>query len=171
MKLPLASYVLLAALWLGCHKENGEKTGRSADDAVPVTIAAVALVPLDLTLPVVGTLFARDEATLGAEVEGSVEKTMAEFGDRVRAGQEIAQIDTTTYQALARQAAANLSRTRAAAANAEANLKRFQELRKENIASPSDLDKATAEAEQARAEVKAAEAAEAIARLNLQRSH
>src|ERR1051325_10444121 len=163
--------VLVALLWAGCHKETGEKTGRSGDDAVPVTIALVALVPLDRTLPVVGTLFAKDEATLGAEVEGAVEKTMAEFGDRVKAGQEIAQIDTTTYEALARQAAANLARTKAAAANAEANLKRLQELRRENIASPSDLDKATAEAEQARAEVKAGEAAEAIARLNLQRSH
>ena len=172
MKLIFVSATLLAALLLlGCHKENGEKPMRSGDDAVPVTVAPVALVPMDRTIPVVGTLFAKDEATLGAEVEGQVEKTMAEFGDRVQAGQAIAQIDTTTYDALAHQAAANVSRTKAAAANAEANLKRFQELRKANIASPSDLDKATAEAEQARAEVKAAEAAEAIARLNLQRSH
>src|ERR1051325_632476 len=119
MKLTFAFNLVLAVLLLlGCHKENGEATGRGGDDAVPVTVAPVALVPLDRTLPVVGTLFAKDEATLGAAVEGQVERTMAEFGDRVKAGQEIAQIDTTTYEALARQAAANLSRTKAAAANA-----------------------------------------------------
>jgi len=39
------------------------------------------------------------------------------------------------------------------------------------IASPSDLDKVEAAAEQAHAEVKAAEATESIARLNLGRSH
>src|SRR5439155_16486787 len=39
------------------------------------------------------------------------------------------------------------------------------------IASTSDLDQAVAAAEQARSEVSAAEAAEAIARLNLERSH
>ena len=51
------------------------------------------------------------------------------------------------------------------------NLKRAEELRKDNIASESDLDAAVAAAEQARAEVKADEAANAVAQLNLQRSH
>jgi membrane fusion protein (multidrug efflux system) len=108
---------------------------------------------------------------VSAEVEGRVEKTMAEFGDRLKAGQEIAQIDTTSYEAFARQSAANLAKARASATNAEQSLKRTQELRKDEIASLSDLDKAFADAEQARAEVKAAEAADAIAELNLGRSH
>jgi membrane fusion protein (multidrug efflux system) len=158
-------------LLVSCGKPNGDKPRRAADSAVPVTVAPVALVPLDRTIPVVGTLFAKDEATLGAEVEGQVEKTMVEFGDRVKSGETLAQIDTTTYDALARQSAANLTRAKATAANMEQNLRRVQELQKDKISSASDLDKATAEAEQARAEVKAAEAAEAIARLNLARSH
>ncbi len=44
-------------------------------------------------------------------------------------------------------------------------------MRKNNIASQSDLDAAVAAAEQARAEVNAAEAANAVAQLNLLRSH
>src|SRR5262249_53950971 len=116
------------------------------------------------------TLFAKDEATIGAEVEGKVEKTRVDFGDRVVAGQELALIDTTSYEALARQSAANLAKAKASALNAEANLKRTQELQKNNIASASQFDQATAEAEQARAEVQSAEAAEGIARLNLERS-
>ena len=126
---------------------------------------------MDRTLPVVGTLFAKDEATLGAEVEGKVEKSRVDFGDRVSAGQELALIDTASYEALARQSAANLAKAKATALNAERNLKRTQELHQQNVASASQLDQATSEAEQARAEVQSVEAADGIAQLNLQRSH
>src|SRR6185369_9185289 len=126
---------------------------------------------MDRALPVVGTLFAKDEATIGAQVEGQVEKTRVDFGDRVTVGQELALIDTTSYEAFARQSAANLEKAKAGALNAGQNLKRVQELQKEKISSASDLDAAVALAEQARADVKAAEAADAIAQLNLERSH
>ncbi len=125
---------------------------------------------MDKTLSVVGTLYPKDDATVSAEVEGKVEKTMAEFGDRLKSGQEIALIDTTSYDALLQQAAANVVKAKAAAANAEQNLKRIQTLQKEKISSASDLDATVAAAEQARAEVQAVEATAAIAKLNLQRS-
>jgi membrane fusion protein (multidrug efflux system) len=163
--------LLVSLLLVSCSKPNPAKGPRpSGETAIPVTVACVDTVPLDRALPVVGTLYAKDEATLAAEVEGRVEKTLVEFGDRINEGQLLAQIDTTTYEALARQATANLARARANGLNAEQNLKRIQALRKQNIASESDLDAAIAEAEQARATVKAAEAAEAVALLNLQRS-
>jgi membrane fusion protein, multidrug efflux system len=164
--------LLLLLLPVACSRQQANK-GQPApprEPAVPVTVATVELTPLDRTIPVVGTLYAKDEATLAAEVEGRVEKTLVEFGDRIQSGQLLAQIDTTTYEALARQATANLARTRANAVNAEQNLKRIQELRQRNIAPESDLDTATAEARQSQATVKAAEATEAIALLNLERS-
>jgi HlyD family secretion protein len=163
---------LLASLLLtSCSKPNPARNPLSSGETViPITVACVESVPLDRVIPVVGTLFAKDEATLAAEVEGRVEKTLVEFGDRINEGQLLAQIDTTTYEALARQATANLTRARATGLNAEQSLKRIQELRKQSIAPESDLDAAVAEAEQARATVKAAEATEAVALLNLQRS-
>jgi membrane fusion protein (multidrug efflux system) len=127
------------------------------------------VIEVDRTIPVVGTLFAKDEATLGAEVEGKVEKTLVDFGDRVQAGQELASIDTKSYEAMVGQASANLAKARATVDNAEKELKRVEALG--GVASQSDRDKAASQAEQARAEVKAVEAAEAIARLNLERSH
>ena len=146
-------------------------TAAPAPSAIPVTVAKAELVPLDRTLPVVGTLFAKDEATLAAEVEGVVEKTGAEFGDRVKEGQEIALIDTDTYTALANQAAARLTQAKATAANSEHELARQVELKKTGIASPADLDLAQTAAENARAAVTAAEATRAIADLNLAHSH
>ena len=156
---------------VSCSKSQGEPSASARDDALPVTVAKVELVPMDRMLPVVGTLFAKDEATLGAEVEGKVEKTRVDFGDRVAVGQELALIDTASYEALARQSAANLAKAKATALNAERNLKRTQELHQQNVASASQLDQATSEAEQARAEVQSVEAADGIAQLNLQRSH
>lgn len=125
---------------------------------------------MERVLHVVGTLRAQDDAIIAAQVAGQIEATRVDLGDRVTAGQELALIDTTSYEALGRQSAANLARVQAAAANAAQNLKRIQDLRRDNIASTSELDQAIAENDQARAEVKAAEAADAVARLNLARS-
>jgi membrane fusion protein, multidrug efflux system len=176
MRIPLplvwnAAALLPALLLLSCSKSAGAKPRRPGDDTVPVTVARVELMPLDRTLPVVGTLFAKDEATIGAQVEGRVEKTLVDFGDRVTEGQDLALIDTTSYEALARQADASVAKAQASLLNAEQNLKRIQELQRGNIASASELDLAVAQAEQARAELKAVEAADAIARLNLEHSH
>jgi membrane fusion protein (multidrug efflux system) len=127
--------------------------------------------PLDRTLPVVGTLYAKTETIIGAQVEGQVGKTEVDFGAQVTAGQELALIDTDSYEAYARQAAAAVAKAKASALNTEQSLKRVIELQESKISSASDMDAAVAQAEQARAEVKSAEAAEAVARLNLHRSH
>src|ERR1041385_5322088 len=157
--------------FVSCSKADAQRAKVRGDDASPVTVAAVELVPLDRTLPVIGTLFAKDEATVAAQVEGQVEKTLVDFGDRVTEGQELALIDTTSYEAQAKQSAANLAKAQANALNAEQTLKRTQDLQKQQISSQSDLDKAVADAGQAQADVKAAEATDAIAQLNLERSH
>ena len=153
----------------GCGPAPAPTAPRPAPP-VSVTLAPVRSVPIDRTLPVVGTLFARDEATLSAEVEGSIEKTLVEFGDRIRSGQELALIDTDSYTALAAQASARVAQARAAAVSAEHDLARQDKLRQTGIASPADFDLAQANADQTRAAVKAAEAAETVARLNVERS-
>ena len=170
MKQSLFLGVLIASWLTACSKSEPAAAQAQLDSAIPITTAVVKSVPLDRTLQVVGTLFAKDESTLSAEVDGQVEKTMAEFGDRVKAGQEIARIDTTTYDAQVKQAAANLAKAKATAKNSEQDLKRIQELRKSGISSDADLDKAMTEAEQARAVVKASEAEQAIAALHLEKS-
>ncbi len=152
-----------------CGKTDIPKTGK-AEAARSVHIVSAELRPMERAVHVVGTLAAREEATIAAQVAGQLEKNYVDIGDRVKAGQEIALIDTASYEALANASAANLARSKASAANAEKNLKRVQDLQKEKIASTSDLDSAVADASRTRSEVKAAEANDAIARLNLERS-
>jgi membrane fusion protein, multidrug efflux system len=156
----------------GCSRQQNSRPAAATrdSDAVPVTVAKVEVIPLDRTLPIVGTLFPKDEATVGAEVEGRVEKTFVEFGDRVTNGQVIAQIDTATYEALLHQAEANAARAKSRASNAEQDLRRTETLKKDRIASASDWDKAVADAEQASSEFRAAEAEAALAALHLEKS-
>lgn len=151
-------------------KESATPTTPKETAARSVRVATVTTRPMERVLQVVGTLSAREEATIAAQVAGQLEKNLVDLGDVVTAGQEIALIDTTAYEALANAAAANLTRAQASAANAAQNLKRVQELQRAQIASTSDLDAAVAEAARTQAEVKAAEANDAIAKLNLERS-
>lgn len=162
---------LAATLLTSCGKQSpGERPTPGTATAKPVRVARAESRPMERALHVVGTLAAHDEATVAAQVAGQIEKTIVDLGDRVTAGQELALIDTASYDALARQAAANLAKAKASAANAAQSLKRVQELQKDKIASSSEYDQAVAESEQALAEVQAAQAAEAIAQLNLSRS-
>jgi len=154
-----------------CDKSNPAKSGPPpAGTPRQVQVARVELRPMERGLQVVGTLAAREEATIAAQVAGQLEKNYIELGDRVKTGQELALIDTTSYEALANVSAANLTRANASAANAAQNLKRVQDLQKDKIASTSDLDAAVADAGRTRSEVKAAEANDAVTRLNLERS-
>ena len=161
---------LMGLLEAGCSREAASSRDAKPVSAVPVTAAAVATLSVDRTLPIVGTLYAKDSALVSAEVEGKVERTLVEFGDRVMAGQELAWIDTDSYTALAHQAQARVEQSKALAHGAEQDLNRQQALRKTGIAAPSDLDAAEAQADQSRAALKAAEAAAAVAQLNLDRS-
>ena len=161
----------ITLLLVSCGKTDTSKPARP--DAAPsrsVRVIRAESRPMERTLHVVGTLSAHEEATVAAQVSGQIEKNRVDLGDRVTVGQELALIDTTSYDALTRQSAAQLARATAAAASAAQSLKRVQDLQKDKIASTSDLDLAVAEADKTQADVKAAEAADAIARLNLDRS-
>ena len=162
--------VLFPLLLVSCGKPDQSKSARSDGAPRSVRVARTELRPMERALHVVGTLSARDEATVAAQVAGQIEASHVDFGDRVIAGQEMVLIDVTSYEALVRQSAANLARATASADNAAQNLKRIQDLQKDKIASSSDLDQAVAESGKTKADVKAAEAADAIARLDLERS-
>jgi membrane fusion protein (multidrug efflux system) len=160
----------MGLLLAGCSPAQAPKK-ESQDNRVPVTVVAAETMLLDRIASAVGTLNARDEATISAEVDGRIEKIQVEIGDRVEQGAELVRVDTASYEAQANLSAANLLKAQASAVNAEANFKRVQELHKNNISSQSDLDIAQAQVSSSRAEVKAQEANVAMAQLNLERSH
>lgn len=171
-----AASVLLLSLFVllvgGCGQKNAATAKAKAprDDAIPVSVAIIQETPLDRVLPITGTLAPKSEALIAAQVEGQVEATLVDFGAPVKKGQELARVDTASYEALANQAAANLQKAKANAQEASQNLARIRELQQSKISSASELDTAVAREAAALAEVAATEAAEAIAKLNLTRS-
>lgn len=172
----ILSFLSLGLLLCGggltaCKKqEAATPAGDKRSESVPVGVTTVTNVTWEREVSIVGTLYPKDEATIGAEVEGTVEGTLVDFGDRVRTGQELAFIDTALYEAQREQADGNLARVEANAINSRKNFARMAQLKKEGVASESEFDQAASLADQAEADIKAARGTATVARLNLERS-
>ncbi|MBX7156838.1 MAG: efflux RND transporter periplasmic adaptor subunit [Verrucomicrobiae bacterium] len=157
--------------WLvGCEGKKSQNT-IVEPSVTSVQVAVVTNVFWDKTLPVIGTLYPIDEATIAAQVEGTVEETLVDFGDRVKYGEDLATIDRAVYEAQLEQAMGNLARAEATEENARKNFDRIQRLQKSGAVSISELDASKAQRDQTEAEVKAAQGSEKVARLNVERSH
>lgn len=66
--------------------------GRGAGDAVNVKVAEVARREISRSVQVVGTLMPFEEVTVSSEVDGRVEKVLADIGDYVKQGQPLLEI-------------------------------------------------------------------------------
>src|SRR5688572_9654871 len=98
-----------------------------------------------------GYVTARRAATVSSKVTGKVVEVLIEEGMKVEAGQVLARIDSVNVQAALRLAEAQLDSARQALNETHANieqaqreLKRFNQLAADKIASPSDVDRAEA---------------------------
>jgi RND family efflux transporter MFP subunit len=87
--------------------------------------------------PIVGA-----EINIGSRVSGIVEDLPVKVGDTVEAGQLLAQIDSTPFEALVAQAEADVQVSRAEIALAESTVKRKQNLAADGYSSEADLDEA-----------------------------
>jgi HlyD family secretion protein len=100
-----------------------------------------------------GYVTARRAATVSSKVTGKVVEVLIEEGMKVKEGQVVARLDDTNVkaglavaQAQLESARAALNETRARLKQANQEFQRTTELVKQNIASPSDLDKAESNA-------------------------
>jgi RND family efflux transporter MFP subunit len=101
---------------------------------------------------------ARVESQLGFRVPGKVVRRLVNVGDTVRAGQLLAELDPADLRLGAQAAQAGLAAAQAQAAQAEANLKRFTELRQQGFISAAQLDTYDTAARAARAQLDQARA-------------
>jgi len=114
---------------------------------------------------------------VGTQVNGPIQKLYVDFNSRVKAGDLVAQIDPTTYQArLAQdqanliQSQANVEQTQAKLTQAEKELERTKTLAAREMLSQSDLDSALATRDTLTAQLKVVQAAVAQAKAALQLS-
>jgi multidrug efflux system membrane fusion protein len=155
MKRSLTLAIALAAALLaaGCAQEN-----HKTEVVRPVRTVAVHAAGAEAwTLP--GEVRARYETRLAFRLPGQMIERRVEVGQRVAAGQVIARIDGRDAGLAESQARAQLAQAETQAALAEADLKRFAELRERNFISRAEFDRRQAQARQAREQVAAARAA------------
>jgi membrane fusion protein, multidrug efflux system len=141
----IAGLLLLVS---GCG--GGAPEARAPEPAErAVAVAAVEMVPQDLslTLQLSGTLEPLREVRIAARTSGILRQVLVEEGRRVRAGDVLARFDVAEQQA-------ELARARTVLQNAEATYRRAAEMRERQLISEVDYERAQADRNIARSEVR-----------------
>lgn len=157
----LSMGVVALALLCGCRQEDSPPL---ADAVRPVKVATVSFATADDSGSLVGEVAPQIESNLGFRTGGKISERLASVGDVVAAGAVLARLDFAQAQNTLRQAQATVESATAQRDNAEQTEKRQQELLARGFATQAAFDAATAEANVARANLGAAEAALADAR-------
>lgn len=100
-----------------------------------------------------GTLNALVMVQVGSQISGIIQTLSADYNTPVKEGQVVAQLDPSTYKAIADQNQGDLASAEASLELAQLNEKRKRDLVKDNAAPQADLDKAVADLHQAEAMV------------------
>jgi len=156
---------LLFPLAAGCGRETPP-----APPPTGVFVATVQRRDVPVVLQSTGTVEPIQTVAVAAQVDGLIEQVYFREGDEVEAGQKLLQIDPRSYRAALEQAAANLARDVAQAANAERDRARFEDLAVKEYVTPQQLDQARATVAALQATVRADSAALDRARLDLERT-
>ncbi|MBU9373278.1 efflux RND transporter periplasmic adaptor subunit [Burkholderia multivorans] len=158
-----AACVLLLAL-SGCHDGQG---GAPSAPLPEVGVATVAPRTVRIADEFNGRVEAVDAVELRPRVSGYLQRIRYKEGDLVAQGAVLFEIDPRPYRIALDRAIAQQQRARAAEHLARVQLQRVQTLIDAHATSQEELDNARAAAEQARADLQAADAAVADAKLNL----
>lgn len=169
---PLTIAVAAALSACGGGKDaaaQGPAGGMPPPPAVGVVTTALQQVALQTELP--GRVEALRTAQVRARVNGVVLKRLFTEGSEVKAGQPLFQIDAAPYQAALASAEAQLARAEANRGQAVAQAERNKPLVEARAISQQEYLVSVAAAKQAEADVAAARAAIATAKLNVGYAH
>jgi multidrug efflux system membrane fusion protein len=128
-------------------------------------VATTADVPEYLNA--LGTVIPNASVTVTSRVAGQLEKVFFTEGQKVSAGQLLAQIDPRSYQATLAQYQGDLNQNQALLKSAQLTLTRYQKLAAQDSLSRQDLDTQTATVGQYKGAVAADEAQIASAKLDI----
>src|SRR5256714_2076448 len=104
-----------ALVAVACSKSSSGKTIDSVAAARPLSVRAMAIAmkPIRRNIESVGSLFAFEEVTVSSEVEGRVERVLADVGDRVSSGQPLVKVAPAELELTLEQQRAALRQARA----------------------------------------------------------
>ena len=153
-----------AAVLGGCN----DKAAAPKPTAVEVGVLTMAPRRVEVVADLQGRTSAYRVAEVRPQVSGILQKRLFTEGAEVKAGERLYQIDPAKYQATLASAEAALAKARANVKAVEAKAARYAELVGINAVSKQDYDDITASLAQNQADVKAAEAAVDLARIDLE---
>ncbi|CAA0106270.1 Multidrug resistance protein MdtA [Starkeya nomas] len=124
----IAGYAFRDRIAAGFSVSDPAQADVAAPDPAQVRGITISVVPASRrevieTLPVTGTLVAREEIMVGPEIDGyRITDILVEEGDRVEKGQVLARLSRDTLETLLAQNTANAARAQAAIAQQKAQL-------------------------------------------------
>lgn len=130
------------------------------EEVRPVRTLTVAAVPGLDVVELAGEVRARYETRLSFRVAGKLVERMVEAGSSVKAGQPLARLDASDYALAAASARSQVGALEVERDLAEADLKRFRELRDRNFISQAEFDRRAAALKGAEARLASARAQE-----------
>ncbi len=139
--------------------------------AVPVTAAPVVQKDVPIYLEGLGTVTALYTVTVKTQVDGRLDKMFFVEGQRVKKGELIALVDPRPFEAALHQAEATVARDQANLVNAKLNLKRYDELSKQNLIAVQQATDQQSMVDQLAATVMIDKAQVETAKLNLEYAH
>lgn len=142
--------------------------GMMSGMATPVHSGQVTTADVPVYLTALGTVIPNATVTVTSRVDGQLVKVFFTEGQKVEAGQVLAQIDPRSYQATLAQYQGDLSENQALLKSAELTLARYRKLFAQDSLSRQDLDTQIATVGQYSGTIKADEAQIAAAKLNLE---
>jgi RND family efflux transporter MFP subunit len=167
--LPGAALAALLMASAGCSKKSGaEALPKPMASELPVATATASSAPTDAGalggLVATGTTLAIKQAELSAKVSGALTSVKVAEGDRVKKGQLLFVVDTSTAAMQVKQAKAQLSAAKVSLSGADLEYKRTRELARMGAVSSAALDQSKLAYDQAKVGVEQAEAAVSSAR-------
>jgi multidrug efflux system membrane fusion protein len=137
------------------------------NNAVAVSVATVKQGDITVRIPGLGTVTALTTVTVKAQISGIMEKVNFKEGQLVKKGELLAEIDPRPYEAALAQAKANLARDEASLADARLDMKRYEDLIKQDSVSQQQVDTQRATVGQDEGTVASDKAAIQTAEVNL----
>ena len=105
-----------------------------------------------------GLIYSKSSPSLAVEVSGRVVKIITDVGDKVKAGDILAKIDSEKYNLQFSQAKAEIARLSALLVNKELDLQRAEKLFKDNLVSEEMMDRTKADFNALKEQMNAADA-------------
>jgi membrane fusion protein, multidrug efflux system len=152
----LAVTVVAAGLLYSAYPKA--KAAPAPPSPVPVVAGVVTQHDVPIYLTGVGTVIAYNTDIVRAQIQGQIISINFTEGQKVHAGDLLAQIDPRPYQAMVDQYTGNLERDQAQLVNARANQTRYTQLGNKGWATPQLIETQNAQVGELQAAIKADQA-------------